>query len=644
MVALSNIKYRPDIDGLRAIAVLSVIFFHFNRSWLPGGFVGVDIFFVISGFLITSILYKELKNSEFSFPKFYLRRIKRILPVFFVVVFAVILFGYFVMTPKAYYALGNSAASTLGFLSNMYFAGRGGYFDSSDQFPLLHTWSLSVEEQYYLVWPVLLLLLFKLNLNLQKTKLITLLLIVIFFALSQILCANYHWASWAYFILPSRAGELLIGSYIAFTTPNNTNSKFSLWSSLLGILLIVASLIFLNKTSQFPGINSFWPTLGAALIIYGNPQSIVNKCLATPLLVYIGLLSYSLYLWHWPILAYMRYIVPSPTGDLSVMLIVIAAGLTFLLSIASYYLIEQPTRKMNLKFLQAFKFYFIAPAALVILFAFFNYTSKGNLGRYSNEFLEKFKLQSGIIDETTCHNTAKRYCVLGQNDNLKIKPILVYGDSHAGELEYFFRKLSAESSHKLVFHGLTSDSCTVATDLNVVSSRYRHICELNRTSFKEVSEQYKTIIIAGRWEKVLLPPSQNGATPDYPKKLDAFIRNLSLAGKRVIIIAQVPNYNIDVNKNEFVTRRLGFNLNYKMNDDYRQANSIVEKIAKNYKNVYFINLNQNLCPAGVCSPYDSKNQILYKDDNHLNMYGSEVLANHFMNTPDYSKFLKIISP
>lgn len=303
-------SYRPDIDGLRAFAVLAVVVFHINREWLPGGFVGVDIFFVISGYLITGILHRNILQGGFSFSEFMMRRALRILPATLVMVFTVVIFGALFMLPLDATSISESAVASVFSLANVYFwlfLDHGYFAPTSDYVPLLHLWSLGVEEQFYIVWPWLLLLLTRLK--------------WIGFALAFMLAACSFWLgdyyvmrdqSFAYYMLPSRAGQLLVGGGLYFMLLNfqRVNWPRHLGSvvGLAGMSILFASVLLLVE-EEHPGFVSIIPVIAAAAVIaagaFGaNP---VSMLLSKRLPVAIGLISFSLYLWHWPILAFYRY-------------------------------------------------------------------------------------------------------------------------------------------------------------------------------------------------------------------------------------------------------------------------------------------------------------------------------------------------
>lgn len=341
-------NYRPDIDGLRAIAVLLVVGFHAFPEWLKGGFIGVDIFFVISGFLISGIILTDIKRQQFSFSGFYAKRIKRIFPALIVVLTACFGFGWFVLLPDEFKELGKHIAGGSGFVANLVLWSESGYFDSQAELkPLLHLWSLGIEEQFYFLWPVLLGLTIKKRLNVLWLLLLLILASFIF----NIRSASADPVSDFYSPL-TRFWELMAGSLLAYlslkTNDSNTfqehknTSRYNNIAALTGCLLIVTAVVYLDKSKAFPGWWAILPVLGAALLIFAGKTTWINQnLLAHPALVFIGLISFPLYLWHWPLLSFARIMaLGTPTLEMRVMLV----AASILLAWLTYRIIEQPIR------------------------------------------------------------------------------------------------------------------------------------------------------------------------------------------------------------------------------------------------------------------------------------------------------------
>ena len=342
----SSLSYRPEIDGLRAFAVIPVILFHFGLNWMPGGYIGVDVFFVISGFLITSILLKDYDQGVFSFSNFWLRRIRRKLPVLVIVVLVTIAISqYLLYAPDIYYLGKQGIASLLSFANISQWLTAGNYWGyAAENSPLLHTWSLSVEEQFYLVFPLFVFITLKYFRNWLAP------LVLVFSLLSALLFiyGSKNHPDATFYLLPTRAWELGVGSFLAISVYKNpaffqTKKRSTLQVlSLLGLLIVALSYFLIDGSN---GISPFLilPVIGAGFIIVFSSSSntLVNKVLSFPAVVYIGKISYSLYLWHWPVLVLSKNLSLKTQTEYSIYLLL---GLILILSIISYHLIEKPTR------------------------------------------------------------------------------------------------------------------------------------------------------------------------------------------------------------------------------------------------------------------------------------------------------------
>ena len=343
--------YRPEIDGLRAIAVFGVIIYHanfdlFGYNFFQGGFIGVDIFFVISGYLITTLILKEiLKNNRFSFINFYERRIRRILPALLFVTTIASIISYFILLPSSLIDFGKSILSIIFFSSNFYFNYTGNSYGQENSLlkPLLHTWSLSVEEQFYILFPIFLVI----SIKFIRKKLFTILfytfLTSLFFTHFNFLLNFSDRFSFNYYILPSRVFELLIGSLLSYIELKNLGQKNRKYYSILnqifptvGIILIVYPFIYFKLDSIYhPSFITLIPLTGAALIIWFSKKGeLITEILSSKILTFFGLISYSLYLWHYPIFAFLRYI---DVFNNSVYVKLLSILLTIALSILSFF-------------------------------------------------------------------------------------------------------------------------------------------------------------------------------------------------------------------------------------------------------------------------------------------------------------------
>jgi len=333
-------KYRPDIDGLRALAVLSVVLFHAFPESLPGGFAGVDIFFVISGYLISTILFASLENNSYSLAEFYLRRIRRIFPALIAVLAACLVLGWCLLLADEFRLLGKHVAGGASFVANFVLWGESGYFDSSAHAkPLLHLWSLAVEEQFYIVWPLLLVLLWRLK---WRFATITATVALVSFGINLYLADSDP--TGAFYSPLSRFWELMIGGLLAHLNLHHRGliARHGNSQSILGLALLVASLALLNADRAFPGWWGLLPTLGTFFIISAGPNALVNRYLLSRNgMVWIGLISYPLYLWHWPLISFAHIVTNGdPAKGLLAGLVLVAVLLAWL----TYRFVETPVR------------------------------------------------------------------------------------------------------------------------------------------------------------------------------------------------------------------------------------------------------------------------------------------------------------
>lgn len=347
-----HLDYRPDIDGLRAFAVLIVVLFHAFEKSLPGGFIGVDVFFVISGFLISSIIFKNLDRGTFSFVDFYVRRIKRILPVLILVLAACYAYGWVKLFPAEFMALGKHIAAGAVFGSNFALWHEAGYFDAaSTTKPLLHLWSLAIEEQFYLIWPILALLAFKARLNFLW---INISIVVVSFV-AGIYLINHDLTA-AFYSPVSRFWEIGTGSLIAWVTFKHADAyrvaadalRLDNILSVTGAALLLFALCYFDGSLRFPGYWAVIPALGTAMLILAGPGGVVNRLiLASKPAVWVGLISYPVYLWHWPLLTAINLESTPLVVDHPTLVRVLAVALSILLGWLSFVLIEKPVKRLK---------------------------------------------------------------------------------------------------------------------------------------------------------------------------------------------------------------------------------------------------------------------------------------------------------
>lgn len=338
-----RVQYRPHIDGLRTVAIVPVVLFHLDIALFGGGFVGVDVFFVISGFLITSLIVEEIATDRFSLWNFYKRRALRILPAFLVVILAVLAASWLLLFPDETRGLGRSAVAAALFVANIHFWRRSGYFDPElESAPLLHTWTLSVEEQYYIFLPIFLMAVA----TFLGRRYLAAILVVSAASFLLALWAVARFETAAFFMLPTRAWEFGLGSLAAVVRLPALPAIWRTGGALVGAGLILWGVFALNEDDPFPGANALWPCLGAVLLIVLAEGTAAGRLLATRPFVAIGRISYSLYLWHWPLIVFWKiahYPVLGP-GD-----VVLLTTLSLVAASLSYKLVEQPFRSPRMR-------------------------------------------------------------------------------------------------------------------------------------------------------------------------------------------------------------------------------------------------------------------------------------------------------
>ena len=424
-----NIKYRPEIDGLRAISITAVIIYHaqltlFGRQFFTGGFIGVDIFFVISGYLITSIILKELFiKKTFSFLNFFERRIRRIIPVLLFVILISFPFFYTISSPNNFINFSESIISSLFFISNFFFHYKTQIYgtDSSLLIPFLHTWSLSIEEQYYILFPFSLIIIFK---YLRRYLLIILLIIFILSLFAANLMSKDH-AEFNFYLLPTRLWELLMGSILSCLEISkgyrSKNKNLSQILTFTGLVVLFFSFIFFNDRMYHPSFITLIPITGVSLIIWFSAKDeLVTRILSSSVFVKIGLISYSLYIWHYPIFAYSRI-----RGIMNTQLEkIILIAITVTLSTLTYFFIEKIFRDRKFNF---HKIILVLATAMIVIFVTSVYIIK-------NQGLQKrVNLPINYIPELNFDKVE-----INTNDNIKI---VFFGDSHVGfMIQYFERK------------------------------------------------------------------------------------------------------------------------------------------------------------------------------------------------------------
>jgi peptidoglycan/LPS O-acetylase OafA/YrhL len=402
------LKYRSEIDGLRALAVIPVILFHAGFSSFSGGFVGVDIFFVISGYLITSIIIKEIHVNNFSISYFYERRARRILPALFFITFCTIPFAWLLLPPQYMEDYALSIIGVIFFVSNFFFWRSSGYFSSESELqPLLHTWSLAVEEQFYILFPLFLILTWRFG----KKIVLAMLLLIFIFSITLSDWASVHQPTFDFFLLPTRGWELLIGSFIAFYLNHSKSYDLPKYLSeilcFLGLSLIIYSIIFFDYMTPFPGRYALVPTVGTAMIIlFSQSTNVFKSLLSGKFIVGIGLISYSAYLLHQPMLAFARH---SQINELSEFSLILICLMVFPFAYLIWKYIETPFRKADR--MQLKKIIYLATLSSILLFTFglFGKLSSGYFERLSPNQIQLINSISSSPKRIECHTSGSNF-------------------------------------------------------------------------------------------------------------------------------------------------------------------------------------------------------------------------------------------
>jgi peptidoglycan/LPS O-acetylase OafA/YrhL len=488
----SSLEHRPDIDGLRALAILAVLGFHAAPEIIPGGFVGVDVFFVISGYLITRILVTRLREDRFSLLEFYARRIRRIFPALIVVLAACLILGWFQLLAGEYEQLGRHVAAATGFVVNLVLSRESGYFDTSAALkPLLHVWSLGVEEQFYIVWPLLLWLAWK-----SRVNLLALLL--------SIVAVSYWWsirstpadAAAAFYSPLTRFWELGLGCSLAVRrTAEAGDSQVSRplanLSAIVGLLLIAVAMLGLDTTAEFPGWRAILPTMGGFLLIYAGSQAWINRLLSHRWLVWIGLISYPLYLWHWPLLAFAQIQASTPIA-LPTRLGLVA--LSVLLAWLTFEWIERPSRQGHGGTVRAL----VASMAAIGFMGAYTVTSKGfdhrfpaSLRAYANfQYAPLTGTRPGCwVSASAPFNAYPESCIEGADTFGADKPLMiVWGDSYAARL---YAGVSQVHGRVYRLAQFTRDSCPPLLD----STSYSSCRDANAFVLRKLVEARPAVVV-----------------------------------------------------------------------------------------------------------------------------------------------------
>ncbi|RAR51900.1 peptidoglycan/LPS O-acetylase OafA/YrhL [Paraburkholderia unamae] len=619
-------EYRPDIDGLRAISVLAVLIYHLDKNILPGGFIGVDIFFVISGYLITHQILTRIEDRDFKLTMFYRHRILRLLPALFSMLIVTCAVGLFLLSPADLVKLAKSAALAMFGLSNIYLWHEyGGYFNGgASEAPLLHTWSLAVEEQFYLIWPFVL---FALTKRSGRSRIVfCIILLLVATAISEF--GVRYAQSAAYFLLPTRIFEPLAGAALAiFLTSFNHHRCSAIFKNSLGfagLTLITASMVIIDDTAPFPGLVAAIPVAAAAFLIFSglNLKSHLTKFLSCSPLKFIGLISYSVYLWHWPIIAFVSYYGIEST--IAVNLTILMCSL--LIGYISWKYIEKPFRNADkqLSFPRFIIQRYVPTTALVLGFSIICVLSSGLPARWSDRTLAYDRAESQRPDQIRagCHVSTQNYAALPQTRCVIGKPAgdvqgILIGDSYANHFTSMIDALASQDH--ITLRDYTMDGCPpILGYSNQRKASYAAKC-IARNDF-----QY-SLIERSRFRLVILAAHWPANDPDgkLGQAVNASVRAIVTTNAHLTIV--LPNQTI-AHAAECPLRVVMYGKQRDCTVPRRPSMpDYLAKVKAAYPQVTFLDPDSVICTANTCSPV--YNDVpLYRDDGHLNDAGSRMLG------------------
>ena len=637
---LSHPKYRPDIDGLRAVAVLSVVIFHAFPNALKSGFIGVDIFFVISGYLISSIIFENIDRGSFSFAEFYGRRIKRIFPALTLVLLSCLVFGWFGLLGDEFKQLGKHMAAGAGFVSNFYLWQEVGYFNNAAETkPLLHLWSLAIEEQFYIFWPLLVWLTWK-----RKTLFLALFAALLLGSFAYNVSLVRLDPTATFYSPATRIWELLTGVLLAYfitQIKQNSTAASPAWhtrpavqqlASTLGVLFLAFGLYKIDSGRPFPGTWALFPVLGSFFLIFAGPAAWFNRfVLSNRVLVWVGLISFPLYLWHWPILSFMR-VVESETPSLGYR--VLAVALSVLLAWMTYYFAEKPIRLDSARVKSSFKIAALsASVAILGLVGFVIFQNNGVPARAAAQ-INGVNTWDNLTFATPCKFITNGpnhddWCNIG---NAPDKPptTLLIGDSVGNNFAPMLQRYSEQSGDSaFVFRQFGRGLCHGFPEIS-----YENCAELvNATrAYLEKTPSVDTIILAANWPLYFNGFDRVGSTPVSSEQFKtAFEKNVAYyqgLGKRVIAFLAPP---VGANPRACLTRPIRLS-------DKSSCNLALTEALHNdgqyraYFAMYLKSINietfdpfKYMCDQTSCKVTDGT-RIYYVDHEHFSAYGGQFLA------------------
>ena len=622
--------YRPEIDGLRAISVIGVVLFHLELGF-PGGFVGVDVFFVISGYLITGILLRQLGEDRFSLMEFWARRVRRIVPAAIVMVVGALLIGAFLQTPERYASLARSAMAHVLMASNCYFTRDQGYFaEKSDHEPLLHTWSLSVEEQFYLIFPLIVCFVWKRAP--QRLALV--------FTSAALISFSWSWIEvvsnpkWAFFLLPARGWELLVGALLAILPQKTMRSLGDeAWAG-LGLVLVLAPMFFFDRQTAFPGPGALAPVLGAALLIWTGGSTKIGKLLGWRALVRIGLISYSLYLWHWPFVVFAREMVIELTLTWKISLLVAS----LLAGYSSWRWVEMPSRSGLLLATRRRSLIFGLTSAVTLFVIAFSIKASG--GFPSRLPAELRLIISDITWNGAEYTSAKSEAMpIGFQDDGPVDFVL-WGDSHGASAAPAVNAVATD--FKLKGHAYLNNGTPPVTGLwfaDMSEASAAEMVALNERVLAEIIDSKPmAVFLVGRWvarcegyneaemvgepgslrfttmlvDSMIPEPTFKEASSALARQIKAMGARLAVHGIKLVIFQQVPESNESRTASRFYSMK-----RFSGTSKVPQFTTTKDEFLKRQKRTMKLLKNQTTENVRVI---DASSQFFFRDRDQLKVY------------------------
>ncbi|MFJ1268257.1 acyltransferase family protein [Legionella lytica] len=637
--------YRPDIDGLRAIAILFVLLFHSGLRLVPSGFIGVDIFFVISGFLITSILHHSLQKNRFSFIEFYRRRLWRLQPVFICLILTTICITYLFYLPEDFVNYFKSARKTTLFTSNSFFekATKGYFSAKANELPLLHTWSLSIEWQCYLLLPIIMYALHRICPQRLLSKLIYALTLC-FFALALYYSATQP--SKTYYYLSSRIFEFLIGACVVFGSPRIILNKYISEALNAAALLTIFYIATRSNISWgFPNAYAFILCIAVSILIAAgknNAPSLFTRMLSIKPLVFIGLISYSLYIWHWPVFVLMHYLEIAKTPSY----FVFTFGFIFIISFLSWKFIEKPAQKFNtLKFGYSLALLFLTPLALVYM--------GSSLVKHHEGYPQRFEETARIASRLKRYDNPQRplclgeknvaisnNCVLGAHQT-NSKTAFLFGDSHANHFWGFIDTLAQKANISVTSHA--TSACLSLPGIRQYdwnAQDYAACYEQTQRYYSLIEKNHYDFVILGQnWDGYLgnrLIPRESEARVKkrIEEALDAAVQIIINSGAKPILMKSIVTNNsyhcflhhLKTRAN-YDPKQCEFDINTKKS---QWQDKLFSHLQHKYAQLIIIDPVKVQCPHGRCRA-DINGMPLFRDGGHLSDYASYHLATRYLN-------------